>query len=110
MSSHLDQALARVAHAGQLLSNQPTGHDLIDLNKAHLLNDLIHEIKELVPHAFDTLDVDPDTFVCAKRSINAVDEDGELAEVISDLEEATAEHENPREHSTWDRIGTGCHA
>jgi len=104
--SHLKQALFRVSKAGNDLATQTTGDDLSDLAKAEYLRDLIHEVKEMLGHACD--DVDPDVFVYFKRSLNAIDEDGELAEVIEKLEEATDEPEDSREHSTMTRIGTGC--
>lgn len=106
--SHLKQALFRVSKAGNDLATQTTGDDLSDLAKAILLRNFIHEVKEAVVYACDDLEVSEETFVYLKCAINDIDESGELAEVIENLEEATNEPEDPNEHSTMNGIGTGC--
>lgn len=108
MSAHLKQALFRVSKAGNDLATQTTGDDLSDLAKAILLRNFIHEVKEAVAHACDDLEVPKETFVYVKERINTIDEDGELAEVIGNLEEATDEPEDNKEHSTMNGTGTGC--
>jgi len=100
MSSHLKPALFRLSIAGAELERQPTGDDLCDLEKAKRLANWIYHFKETFGHACDELNVNPDTFVYLKERVNTIDEDGELAEVIEKLEEATDEPEDPREHST----------
>ena len=92
MSSHLKQAICRVSQIGHELAMQPTGDDLSDLAKAKQLRDFIHEVKEMFGYACDSLEGLPDNALEALiRNINAMDEDGELDQIIKDLEEATDE-------------------
>lgn len=108
MSSFLKQAIRKVSQVGHELAKQATGDDLSDLAKAIKLRDLVHEVKEMFGHAYNTLEVPKGTFVYVKERINTIDEDGELKEVIEKLEEATDEPEDNKEHSTMNGIGTGC--
>jgi len=107
--SHLKQALFRVSKAGNDLATQVTGGDLSDLAKAQCLTDLIHEVKEMLGHASDSLNVDDNTFVYFKRHIDALDEDGELAEVIENLEEAADEPPYDwHKEEGYTKLNTGC--
>lgn len=91
MSAHLKQTICRVSQIGHELAQQTTGDDLSDLCKAQLLGKLIYEVKEMLGYAVDSLNVDDKTFVYLKERINTIDEDGELKEVIEELDESTDE-------------------
>lgn len=106
--SPLKQSICKVSFIGHELAQQMTGDDLSDLAKAQLLDKLFHNVKEMLGHAVDELEVPEQTFIFLKRHINAMDEDAELAVVIRKLEEATDEPEDNKEHSTMNGIGTGC--
>lgn len=102
MNVILKQAICKVSFIGHELAQQQTGDDLSDLAKAQLLDKLIYEVKEMLGHAVDDLEVPEQTFMFLKRSINAMDEDAELAVVIKELTEATDE---PADGPSRDYIG-----
>lgn len=95
--SHLKQAQYKLSMAVAKLEQQVTGDDLCDLEKANLLKDAIYHFKETLGHACDTVEGD---LTCLKRAMWAVDEDGELEDIIEKLTEDTDEPEDPNEHST----------
>lgn len=92
MSNHLKQSLARVAHAGKILSEQETGTAAGDYEKASYLKDFLYEVKEMLLHATDTApDYTPDwqdnhPLKYLKQSIEALEEDGDLDEMLLKLQ------------------------
>lgn len=84
MDYHLKQSLARVAHEGKKLSENNYADEAL---KISVLQTLIYETQEMLQYAVNILEA-PDTDVSyLKDNINNLNEDGELAQLLLDLEE-----------------------
>jgi len=99
MSSNLKRAQYEHSMAVAKYEQQVTGDDLCNLEKAKLFKDVIYWNKEMLEFAVGELEVPENTFDGLLGHVNDMDEDGELDQIIKDLEEATDEPEDPNEHS-----------